>query len=779
VTVEVARRPSGPPPARPAAGWLAVSAAWVMLVALTPGAAAIGDPDRLWRVGSGSFADKLYPTARQTLEHLIARYPDDPRVPEAWLLLGKARLAQGDLAPALEAFRRAQTFQPMPGRSQEGKFWEAETLARLGRYEEARAAYSAVVRTDEASPLAPDAVYGLGWLEIEHGHPDGAVGWFRRLLETWPDDHHAPAVTYALARSLVELKRYGEAVPLLVRVLQGPTGAPHAAEARYLLGVARLGLDQTGPGMADLRAFVAANPAHELVPAARLKILEGERREALERARAAFKRKRLGEALAAARAATQSEEPDVRGAAWLLVGDAETERHRYGDALEAFEAADGSGGSRDLIARARAGRAVAHEKLGHWAEALRLYREAAVDGSDPQLAEWAGRAMLALAEARLGLGDIEPALDTFRRARQLTPQPGRPQEARYWEAEALLRLRRTAEARAAFDAVLASDAASPFASEAAYALASLDLEQKRPEAAVARLRELLEAWPESSRAAEAAFTLGRTLVELARYQEARPLLERFLERHPRHPRAADARYLLGRVRLATGDAAAGIAELRAFAAANPAHELAPAARRAIVEALLARGDRRELAVEYRTLMSVRPEAPAELYDAGAIAAELGQGSRRDAAWNRLRQKFPDHELSRRAALAQARTSLERKRYDEALGLARVASGSADAETRAAAALVTGEAELARQRPAAALKAFEATTGAGRQIRERGLAGRALASEQLGQWREALKLYQEVAAGSPDIELRHWAEERALAVRARSKPSQRKPVPGSS
>lgn len=720
---------------------LAILTLWLLSLAPVP-ALAIGDPDRLWRVGSGTFADKLYPTARQTLERLVARYPDDPRIPDAWLLLGKTRLAQGDLGPALDAFRRAQKFVPPPGRSQEARFWEAETLARLGRYEPARAAYETVVRSDAASPLAPDAVYGLGWLEVERDHPDAAVPWFRKLLETWPDDPHVQPVTYVLARTLVELKRYGEAAPLLTAFLAKYPAEPHAADARYLLGVARLALGDTKAGMADLRAFVAANPTHELVPDARLKIADGERRGALEGAQAAFTLKRFDQAIALARGATRSQEPDVRGSAWLLIGDAEVKRQRYAEALEAFEAADGSGASRDLIARARAGQALAHEKLRHWTEAFRLYQDVAADRSDPELARWAGEAMLALGKARLDQGDLEPALDTFRRAQRLTPQPGRSQEARYWEAESLRRLRRSAEARAAFNAVLATDAASPLAPEAVYALATLDLEQKRLEAAVARLRKLLEVWPDS-------------------------------------PRAGDARYLLGSARLAAGDAA-GMGDLRAFVTAHPSHELAPAARHTIVEALLARGDKRELAAEYRTL-TASPATPEGLYDTGAVAAALGQDRQRDLAWSRLRRKFPTHELARRAALAQARAALEHKKYGEALAFARAAAASDDAATRAAAALVTGEAELALQHPTAALLAFEAAAGPGaeREIRSRALAGRGLAYEKLRRWPEALRLYQEVAASSPDGELRRWAQDRALAIKARERAPQKRPAPRSS
>ena len=701
----------------------------MLLLPHVPGAIAIEERDRLWRVGSGAFADKLYPTARQALEQLVARYPGDPRAPAAWLLLGKTRLAQGDLPPALDALRRAQRFVPPPGRSQEAKFWEAETLTRQNRYEEARASYDTVVRTDAASPAAPDAVYGLAWLELAHGHPDRAVVWFRKLLEAWPADPRVPAVTFALGRTLVDLKRYEEAVPLLNGFGGRYPAEPHAADALYLLGLARLALGETAAGVADLRAFVAANPTHELVPAARRKIAEGvlatgnrqelattyrelmaeaparaeglydawtiaarlgrepaqkaawerlrlafpdhplTRRAALEVAQTALKREKYAEAVALAGAANQSDEPDVRAAALLLLGDAEIHRQRFRAALEAFEAAVGPGASPDVRSRALAGRALAHEKLLHWTEALKLYREVVAASPDPELRRWAGESVLALGKAHLARGELRPALEAFRRARELTPPPGQSQEARFWEAEALARLKRGDEARVAFDAVLAADAASPFAPDAVYGLASLALEQRRPLPAVARFRELLLVWPDSPRVPDATFALARTLMDLGRYQEAGPLLQRFVEHHPRHPRAADARYL------------------------------------------------------------------------------LGQGA------------------------------LEQKKYREAVVLARAAARSEDPDTRTRAALVIGEAELNLGRYAAALQSFEAAAGPGaeREVRSRALAGRGLACEKLRRWPEALRLYQEVVTSSHDAELRQWAQDRALAMKAPGTPAQKRPT----
>src|SRR5216117_2318084 len=99
--------------------------AGIALVSLVSPAAALEEADRLWLVGERAFADSLYPASRRALERFVAQYPKDARVPDAVLLLGKARLQAGDAQAALEAFKRAQMATPVPGRPQEARFWEA------------------------------------------------------------------------------------------------------------------------------------------------------------------------------------------------------------------------------------------------------------------------------------------------------------------------------------------------------------------------------------------------------------------------------------------------------------------------------------------------------------------------------------------------------------------------------------------------------------------------------------------------------------------------------
>src|SRR5262245_51030372 len=100
------------------------------------------------------------------------------------------------------------------------------------------------------------------------------------------------------------------------------------------------------------------------------------------------------------------------------------------------------------------------------------------------------RATLMLGKARLALNEAQPALEAFQKAQTFLSSPAELLEVKFWEAEALFRLKRFSEARSAYDAVIRADAASPLAPEALYGYGCSALELQRPPPAVTALRHL-------------------------------------------------------------------------------------------------------------------------------------------------------------------------------------------------------------------------------------------------------------------------------------------------
>jgi TolA-binding protein len=430
---------------------LSISALASILLAGLPAAPAFAltEADRLWLVGERAFADGLHSVARRALERFVVENASDQRIPQATLLLGRTRLVLGEPERALESFRRLRAIATLPAQQLEGRFWEAESLYRLKQYAAARSAYDDVFGKDATSPLAPEALYGLGLSDLELRKPEAAIKAFRELLTNWPDHAQAGSATFYQAQALFELKRYTEALPLLTSFEGKYPKHKLAPDAQYLLGATRLAAGERDAGVRELQAFVAAHPSHPMVPAARRAITDtvtksgtssqqktvynqmtqpsataqslydagviaGKsgrvkdqqtawarlRKEfpnhplsyqaAYDMAEAAFKKKEWTQAAAQAKAAAASDEEDLRSRALLLEGESELKLSRFRDAAKSFEAV---GSAKNLEAgdryRALAGLGLAREQLGEIRAALAAYDAVASKSPDATLRSWA------------------------------------------------------------------------------------------------------------------------------------------------------------------------------------------------------------------------------------------------------------------------------------------------------------------------------------------------------------------------------------------------------
>jgi len=380
----------------------------------------------------------------------------------------------------------------------------------------------------------------------------------------------------------------------------------------------------------------------------------------------------------------------------------------------------------------------------------------------------AARATMLLGKARLRLGDLEPALESFRTAQKLGSAAA-ALEARFWEGETLFRLKRYADASAAYEEVQRNDVAGALKPDAVYGYGWAELELRHRDRAVGAFRNFLQGWPEHQLAPSATYQLARGLAENKTYGEALSLLTGFAAKYPGHKLVPDAQYLLGWTRLAAGETKAGLADLRAFVEKYPTHELVPEARTLATQAALKSGDKGQLAETYESLMAQKPPTAEALVEAFTLATKLGNVRDRDAAWRRLRTEFPAHSLTQRTALDLGTAAFKRKDWKEAASFAEVAAQTRDDTMRAEAWLLAGESELKLRHFAPAAKAFESVGAVDKVepgVRYRALAGLGLAREEQKELRAALSAYEAVGAKSPDPALREWARERATAVKSR-------------
>ncbi|MBI4607559.1 MAG: tetratricopeptide repeat protein [Candidatus Rokubacteria bacterium] len=680
------------------------------LLAASP-AAGLSEVDRLWLVGSQAFDDQIYGLAERVLVRFIREYPDERRAPAAVLLLAKSRVALGTLDRALEDFRRARRFPTPPGVPGEAAFWEGEILYRLKRYPEAQAAYQAVLR-EAASPLAPDALYGLGLASLARNQLDPAVGSFRRLLSGWPAHGSAPAATYHLARSLADLHRPTEVRSVLADYETTYPNSPWLGEALYLRGWSQLTTGEYAAATEGLQSFLQRAPAHELAPQARLYLAEA----LLHRGKKADGLRQLH---------TLVQAP----------GTAPTLLYEGGLLAQRFDSP---------------------------AESEQAWRELQTQFPTHPLA---AQASLHLARAAFSHQRYADALAAATTA-TASPDPQVHLEARLLSGESLLQLRRYAEAQVAFEAVL-GDPSSPLVPDALYGLGRAALHQNHLERAVDAFRQLLKGWPTHSSAAAATYQLARTLADLNRPVEAGSVLADYETAHPTSPWLGDALYLRGWSQLTTGQMEAATATLQSFLARAPTHELAPQAQLHLAEALLRQGNKTQGFRQLQTLLQARSASALLLYDAGLLAHRFDSPADAEQAWRQLQAQFPTHPLAAQASLQLARASFSHQRYADALAAAITATASPDPQVRLEARVLSGESLLQLRRDRAALEAFKTAVEESPEdhpLRFRAVAGLGLAHERLEHWAEAARFYQQVATSGDDV-LKKWARERLASVKA--------------
>jgi TolA-binding protein len=680
---------------------------------------ALPEADRLWLVATEAFNDQLYRLAQQTLDRFVLRYPDDPRVPAAVLLLGKTRLALGVLEHAVDAFRQARRFPTPPGEPGEVQFLEGKTLLQLKRYAEAQVAFEAVLRAP-ASPLTPDALYGLARATLQQNQLEPAVEALRRLLSSWPIHPTAPAATYQLARALADLNRPGEVRTVLAGYETAYPDSPWLADALYLRGWSQLTTGQLEAATNTLQSFLARAPAHALAPQAQFYLAEA--------------LLRLGK-----------KADGLQHLKTLLTAPAPTAELLYATGLLA-------------------------QRFDAPAEAEQAWRRLQVHFPTHPLAY---RASLELARAAFTQQRYAEALAAVTAA-AASADPQVQLEARLLSGESLLQLKRYAEARAAFETVLRAPA-SPLTPDALYGLARATLQQNQLEPAVEALRRLLSSWPIHPTAPAATYQLARALADLNRPGEVRTVLAGYETAYPDSPWLADALYLRGWSQLTTGQLEAATNTLQSFLARAPAHALAPQAQFYLAEALLRLGKKADGLQHLKTLLTAPAPTAELLYATGLLAQRFDAPAEAEQAWRRLQVHFPTHPLAYRASLELARAAFTQQRYAEALAAVTAAAASADPQVQLEARLLSGESLLQLKRAGAALREFKTAldqTPSVHPLRLRAMAGLGLAHERLQQWAAATRLYQEVANSSDD-ELKEWALQRLKAIRSQRQPGSEK------
>ena len=324
-------------------------------------------------------ADAAAAGYRRAAERFAAhqrRFPESPYGDQIWYWIGTARLAAGDAGAALTALQRHvdQPAEPPPPYLTAARETKARALEQLGRRDEARAAYDALLAGAGAATDA-DADAAARWLEragmllLADGRYAAAADRFRRILSDYPDTPPAAEVLFFIAESKYFQDDRAVAAADYRRYLELFPGAAHRQGALFRL--ARLLLDQ-----GDLAA------AQEV--AAALDDGDG------------------GGAGAPAAGSSGSGTAPAAGAVALLHGDLSAAASDWAAAAIAYDRGLARAGQPDLRQVLNINLALAQVENGNPLQAIASFEEAAL-GPDAVITEMAlyNRAVLLAGEQRM------------------------------------------------------------------------------------------------------------------------------------------------------------------------------------------------------------------------------------------------------------------------------------------------------------------------------------------------------------------------------------------
>ena len=159
---------------------------------------------------------------------------------QARLLLGKALMAQEKLAEAQEVLRAGLARQPDPALAAEFHFELGSAALGMREYEEAREAFAVARRTAVRRELQAAALYYLAHSWQALGDRERAEMYFAELVETFPDQRHAPEAAWWIGEERYRKQDFAGALGWYEQVCTRWPESAQVPEALYGAGWCRL-----------------------------------------------------------------------------------------------------------------------------------------------------------------------------------------------------------------------------------------------------------------------------------------------------------------------------------------------------------------------------------------------------------------------------------------------------------------------------------------------------------------------------------------------------------
>lgn len=581
------------------------------------------------------------------------------RIASESLECGRARFGRGEYDEAARALEQAVRGGSEREFLVEARYWQAETLYRLGRIEQADWLFRQVAQDAPRGDLAVFAAHSSGFTALDLRDAARARDVFTQLLAGPVPAPVGPWARHGLALAQYLLGRHEEAHRIWAALSARPVQAALGRDLLFWMGESLGRVGQHGRAADELKRFVDGG-AHPLLDTARLRyawwsLAAGRAADSVAAFRALGTVPRGGSP-----AALVAAERDWVDAGLALALAAGGERQGARDAARPLQSRRSplvvpvmlrlaeqalEGGEAEAV------RAIVQEMLGGTlTPAVRAWllllngdaerRDANRDDARTQydLAQRADPgsptawfAAFRHAQTNLELREFAQAAGDLTAVIQAPVSPELRAAALLLQGDAAYHAGNHALAAGAFRQVLVEFPSQPVAAVARLGLAWADLRQDRRDEARREFLEFADASRDDPQAPDALVLASELTLGSGDLEAARQLLDRILTTHPAHPRAEFARLNRAILMIRTGQATAAEHALRDWISRAPFQPLLGRAHAALGVTLLAAA---------RTGEATKEFAAAEREGLGAFASlGLGAAALQQAQWDVAAKHF--------------------------------------------------------------------------------------------------------------------------------------------
>ena len=177
--------------------------------------------DRAWLLlGRALIAQDSLAAAREVLEDGLAQIADPEQAAEFHFELGSVALGERDYEAAERAFGAVLEGAPRRALRAAALFYAGHSLQARGEQAAARAAFEELVAAYPDQPQAAEAEWLIGELYYEEQEYEQALASYERVFATYPNSKDAPEALYGAAWCQLELERIEPMRDLFLRLVR-------------------------------------------------------------------------------------------------------------------------------------------------------------------------------------------------------------------------------------------------------------------------------------------------------------------------------------------------------------------------------------------------------------------------------------------------------------------------------------------------------------------------------------------------------------------------------